>query len=123
MEERSMINSFSDRVLEHVYNKYGSAFPIHGQGILHCQRTNDTATIKQEELYNWCCLYPNEKGYSPLDFPENFEHCKKHGIIPCVCVADTLDTYRRYVELGCRMFTSNDIYEADRILKELGLRF
>ena len=122
LEERSMINSFSDRVLEHVYGKYGSAFPIHGQGIYHCQRTNDSATVKQEGLYNWCCLYPNEKGFTPLDFPENFEYCKKHGIFPCVCVPDHIDTYKKYVELGCRMFTSNDIYEADRILKELGLR-
>ena len=122
LEERSMINSFSDRVLEHVCGKYGSAFPIHGQGIYHCQRTNDSATVKQEELYNWCCLYPNEKGFTPLDFPENFEYCKKHGIFPCVCVPDHIDTYKKYVELGCRMFTSNDIYEADRILKELGLR-
>ena len=122
LEERSMINSFSDRVLEHVYNKHGSAFPIHGQGIYHCQRTNDSATIEQEKLYNWCCLYPNEKGFTPLDFPENFKYCKNHGIIPCVCVPDVLDTYKQYIDLGCRMFTSNDIYEADRILRQLGLR-
>ena len=122
LENRSMINSFSDRVLEHVYTKYGDIFPIHGQGILNCQKTIDSATVKQEELYDWCCLYPNKQGYIPLDFPENFEHCIRHGINPCVCVTDKLDTYKRYVELGCRMFTSNDIYEADKILKELGLR-
>ena len=122
LEERSMINSFSDRVLEHVYNKHSSAFPIHGQGIYNCRRTFDVANIDQEELYNWCCLYPNKAGGRPLDFPENFEYCAEHGIFPCVCVPDELDTYKRYVELGCRMFTSNDIYEADRILKELKLR-
>ena len=122
LEERSMINSFSDRVLEYVFNKYGSAFPIHGQGIYHCQRTIDTAEISQEKLYNWCCLYPNEKGYTPIDFPENFEYCIQRGILPCVCVPDDLDTYKQYIDLGCRMFTSNDIYEADRILRELGLR-
>lgn len=122
LEERSMINSFSDRVLEHVFYKYGSAFPIHGQGIYHCQQTNDSATIEQEKLYDWCCLYPNEKGYAPLDFPENFDYCIERGIIPCVCVSDNIDTYKKYVELGCRMFTSNNIYEADRILRKLGLR-
>ena len=122
LEARSMINSFSDRVLEYVFNKYGSAFPIHGQGIYHCQRTIDTAEISQEKLYNWCCLYPNEKGYTPIDFPENFEYCIQRGILPCVCVPDDLDTYKQYIDLGCRMFTSNDIYEADRILRELGLR-
>ena len=122
LENRSMINSFSDIVLEYIFNKYGPVFPIHGQGIHLCQRTKDRAVVKQEELYDWCCLYPNETGYTPLDFPENFDYCRKHMIIPCVCVPDDLEAYRKYVELGCRMFTSNDIYEADRILKELGLR-
>ena len=122
LQERSMLNSFSDRVLEYIVGQYGSAFPIHGQGIHHCQRTKDRALVKQEELYDWCCLYSEEKGYKPLDFPRNFEYCKEHGILACVCVPDTVDTYRKYIELGCRMFTSNDIYEADRILRELGVR-
>jgi glycerophosphoryl diester phosphodiesterase len=122
LEKRSMINSFSDRVLEHVYEKHGKTFPLHGQGIYRCQKTRDTASIKQEQLYDWCCLYANTAGQAPSDFPENFEHCKKHGIIPCVCVPDELDVYQRYVALGCRMFTSNDIYKAAEILRALQLR-
>lgn len=122
LEKRSMINSFSDRILEHIYCKYGSAFPIHGQGIYHCPVIVDASSVKLEELYDWCCLYPNQSGYSPLHFPENFEYCIEHGIIPCVCVPDNYEAYQRYVELGCRMFTSNDIYEADKILKQLNLR-
>lgn len=122
LEKRSMINSFSDRVLEYVYQKYGKAFPIHGQGIYRCQKTRDAATTSQEELYDWCCLYPNEAGCVPSDFPENFEYCIKHGILPCVCVPDELDTYQRYIELGCRMFTSNDICKAAEILKALHVR-
>ena len=122
LEGRSMINSFSDRVLEHVYNQYGKAFPLHGQGIFNCQKTRDAAAIPQEQLYDWCCLYPNTAGYAPMDFPENFAHCIAHGILPCVCVPDELDVYKRYVELGCRMFTSNDIYKANEILKRLGQR-
>ena len=122
LEKRSMINSFSDRVLEYVFKKYGAEFKIHGQGIYHCKRTNDNATLNEEEIYDWCCLYPNEKGYRPLDYPENFNYCLEHKILPCVCVADEYDTYKKYVELGCRMFTSNDIYAADKILKELKLR-
>lgn len=122
LEKRSMINSFSDRVLEYVFQKYGTEFPIHGQGIYHCQRTIDAATTTKEEMYTWCCLYPNQSGHSPLDYPENFEHCKQHGILTCVCVADDFNAYKRYIELGCRMFTSNDIYKADEILQELNLR-
>ena len=122
LTKRSMINSFSDKVLEYVYKTYGGNYPIHGQGILNCQKTKDKANIEQEKLYNWCCLYPNETGFSPLDFPENFEYCTRNKIIPCVCVADEIETYKKYIELGCRMFTSNDIYMADKILKELNVR-
>ena len=122
LESRSMINSFSDKVLEYVRGKYGNAFPIHGQGISDCRKSNDKAEMDEEELYDWCCLYPNEKGCKPLDFPENFEYCKRYGIIPCVCVPDELEAYERYIELGCRMFTSNDIYEADKILRRLNHR-
>lgn len=122
LTERSMVNSFSDRVLEHIYEKHGHKFPIHGQGILKCQRTHDHAEVPQTELYDWCCLYPDEKGMRPMDFPHNFAYCIENQIIPCVCVPDVKETYSRYVELGCKMFTSNDIYEADRILKELGVR-
>ena len=122
LEKRSMVNSFSDRVLEYIYLKYPNTFSIHGQGIYHCKRTIDLAKTAEEELYDWCCLYPNTKGLSPLDFPENFEYCVNHNIIPCVCVPDHFDTYKKYVELGCRMFTSNDIYAAQKILKELNVR-
>lgn len=116
-----MINSFSDRVLEHVWSKYGSEFKIHGQGIRHCSRSKDQALVSREQLYNWCCLYPSGEG-APMDYPENFTYCIENGILPCVCVKDDLDAYRKYVELGCRMFTTNDIYEADRILRELRQR-
>lgn len=122
LEERSMINSFSDRVLEHVFLKHGDSFTLHGQGIYNCQKTIDRAKVSQEKLYDWCCMYPNNETVSLLDSKENFEHCVENGILPCVCVPDELETYKKYVDLGCRMFTSNDIYAADRILKELNLR-
>ncbi len=122
LTSRSMVNSFSDRVLEHIRQRHGNKFPIHGQGISHCQKTIDAADLPQTELYNWCCLYPNEPGKKPLDFPENFAYCRNNDILPCVCVQDVLDDYERYVALGCRMFTSNDIYEADKILRALKVR-
>lgn len=122
LAERSMVNSFSDRVLEHIRKKYGRKFSIHGQGILQCQRTKDTAQMPQTELYDWCCLYPDKAGGKPLEYPDNFAYCRDNGILPCVCVPDVREDYERYIALGCRMFTSNDIYEADRILRGAGLR-
>jgi glycerophosphoryl diester phosphodiesterase len=120
--DRSMFNSFSDRVLEHIYLQYGHRYPIHGQGIHRAKKTCDTAETPEEEIFTWCCLYSEEKGKLPIDFPENFIHCTECGIKPCVCLADTEEIYRRSIELGCRMFTSNDIHEAKRILTLLGER-
>ncbi len=122
LAERSMVNSFSDRVLEHIYKNHGHKFKIHGQGIFNCQKTKDKADVLQTELYDWCCLYPDEWGKKPLDFPHNFAYCEEHKILPCVCVQDTMEDYEKYIRLGCRMFTSNDIYEADKILRALGQR-
>ncbi len=119
---RSMVNSFSDRVLEHIVQNHGHKFPVHGQGILRCQKTKDKAEIPQTELYDWCCLYRDEPEGKALDYPHNFAYCLENGIHPCVCVPDIPEDYRRYLALGCRMFTSNDIYEADRILSAFGVR-
>jgi len=120
--ERSMINSFSDRVLEHVFLQHGHRYPLHGQGILKGSKAKDTAATSQEELYDWCCLYPDAAESKPLDFPRNFAYCAEHSILACVCVPDVLEEYAEYVKLGCRMFTSNDIEQADRILRALNLR-
>jgi glycerophosphoryl diester phosphodiesterase len=122
LSDRSMMNSFSDRLLEYVHKKYNGEFTVHGQGIDACTRSKDTAELSREELYDWCCLYPNVKGGTPLDNTENFAYCTDRGILPCVCVPDTAETYKKYIDLGCRMFTSNDVLTADRILRELGVR-
>lgn len=120
--DRSMVNSFSDRVLEHIYNRCGHRYPIHGQGIYHCPKTKDIPDVPEKELFDWCCMYPNEKGHLPMEYPENFKYCADHGIKTCVCLKDTEEIYRAAIELGCRMFTSNDIYEADRVMRKLGVR-
>ena len=124
LEGRSMLNTFSDRTLEYVYKKYGKRFPIHGQGISECKRTKDEPDIPREKIYDWCCLYPNERGTekNALDYPENFAYCAEHGIIPCICIKDELESYRYALELGCKMFTTNDIRACDKILRELGVR-
>lgn len=122
MESRSMLNCFSARVLQHIKEKYGDTFPIHGQGIHRCRRSYDEGGIADSELFDWCCLYPNEKGGRAIDCPENFEFCAEHGVIPCICIPDRIEDYRRAIELGCRMFTTNDIRACDAILRELGVR-
>ena len=118
LEARSMVNSFSNQILEYIYLKYGHKFPIHGQGIGACAKHTCVET-PDEVMFDWCCLYSEEKGKSPLDYPHNFEYCLSHNILPCVCLADTPEIYSRALALGCRMFTSNDIYTAKELLTTL----
>lgn len=122
MAERSMVNSFSNRVLEYIYRKHGHRFPIHGQGIGPCSRHESLPEVDDCQMFDWTCMYANEKGKSPVDYPENFEFCLQNGVIPCVCIPDTRENYEKALRYGCKMFTSNNIYEADRLLKELGVR-
>ena len=88
------------------------------------KRTNDECDTDEVELFDWCCMYPStrEKGARALDYKENFDYCNEHGIIPCICITDDLDDYRRAIEYGCRMFTSNNIVKGHEILCELGVR-
>lgn len=122
MADRSMMNSFSAKVLEYIYNKYKNKFPIHGQGIYKCKRSCDLSKIDETELFDWCCLYPNEGGRNPIEFEENFDYCIKNGIFPCLCISDNIEDYKKAIDYGCKMFTSNNIAEATRILSELKVR-
>lgn len=122
LAERSMVNSFSNQVLAHIVKKHGHKFPVHGQGILNARRTKDEANIPEEELFDWCCMYPNVVGNNPVEYPENFAHCVANGILPCVCIPDLQETYEKALSYGCKMFTSNDVYTATEVLRTLGVR-
>ena len=102
--------------------QYRNKFPIHGQGIYKCKRSCDLSEIGETELFDWCCLYPNEVGRNPIEFKENFDYCAKNDIIPCVCIPDNIENYKTAIDYGCKMFTSNNIAEAARILSELKVR-
>ena len=122
LAERSMVNSFSNRVLEYIVENYGHKFPVHGQGIHSARRTKDEVATPEEELFDWCCMYPNVVGNNPVEYPENFAHCVANGILPCVCIPDLEETYSKAISYGCKMFTSNDIYTATEVLRTLGVR-
>ncbi len=122
MGDRSMLNSFSARVLEHIKKNCGNRYPLHGQGIDRAPKSKDVPEIPVEELFDWCCLYAEEKGHNPVEYAAGFEYCEKHGILSCVCIPEVEETYRRAIELGCKMFTVNNIIPATKILKDLGVR-
>ena len=120
--DRSMINSFSSRLLEYIYRKHADELVLHGQGIYNCRRSKDEPQMPENEFFDWCCLYPNNNGGIAMDSKENFDFCLENGILPCVCIPDVYEDYKKAIEYGCKMFTSNDIYKCDEILKSLGVR-
>lgn len=122
MVERSMLNSFSARVLEHIYERHGRRFPLHGLGILGCSKTKDTPKMPIETLYDWCCLYADVKGESVLQYKKNFDYCLANNIWPCLCIPDVLEDYKTAIDYGCKMFTSNNIEQAKEILEKLEVR-
>lgn len=64
----------------------------------------------------------DEVGRNPIEFKENFDYCVKNDIIPCICIPDNIENYKTAIDYGCKMFTSNNIAEAARILSELKVR-
>lgn len=121
MTDRSMMNSFSARVLEYIAEKYPNKFVIHGQGIYSCNKSNDIPTKEPESFYDWVCMY-NRTPEHPAGLLKDYEYAKQHNIIPCICFADKEEKYKLAIDRGCRMFTSDDPAKGIAILKKLGYR-
>ena len=119
---RSMISCFNNPVLEYIYKKHGKKYPLHAMGVGGCRRTLDHTELPQEVYVDWACMYADHSCSSPLGHREHFDYAIANGIIPCVCIPDDEESYREVLSYGCKMFTSTDIYEADRILRKLGVR-
>ena len=122
MCDKSIMCSFSAKVLEYVAKKYPGKFVIQGQGLYNCRKSFDTAKTRDEDIFDWCCLWTSGNGRRGVDCKENFDYCVEHKIIPCLCIPDNLEDYKQAIDWGCRMFTSNNIAEADKILRELKVR-
>ena len=120
LQGRSMINSFSSRLLEYCDKLAFHTVPIHGQGVGDTCRMFGDVTRAPESYWAWACLY-NSKG-GTLAEKENFDLCKSMGILPCVCLPENKAVYREAVARGCKMFTCNDPRKALEIMRELGLR-
>ncbi len=121
LAQRSMINSFSERALEYVADKWPGRFVIHGQGIHTCSKRKDVPTRPAESFFDWVCMY-NKSPEHPAGLREDYDYAIERGIIPCICFADEEENYRLALDLGCRMFTSNDPARGLAILKRLGER-
>ena len=55
-------------------------------------------------------------------FAADYEYAAHRGLPTCILVPDDPAHYKKAIELGCKMFTSDDPAKAVEILKKLGVR-
>ena len=119
MVERSMLNSFSDRLLEYAEGKWGDRIVLHGY--LHYKSPKDHAQCVMTDILDWAAIW-NKTEECSVGFDADYEELNAHGILPCILVEDREEEYRKALDKGCRMFTSNDPASALAILKALGVK-
>lgn len=119
MAKRSLMNSFSDRDLEYVDAKWPHKFAIHGY--IDYKYPKDTPTRHIAEICDWAAIWNKDEDH-PAGFERDYAFAKERDILTCILVSDTEEMYRKALDLGCRMFTSDDPRTAIEILKDLGER-
>lgn len=117
MEEKSIMNSFSEQNLEYCAEKWPGKFVLHGY--LDYIRPKDHAACPQECFLDWAAMWRKDEEH-PAGFAEDYAYAAREGILPCILVPDTEEAYQKALDLGCRMFTSDDPAAAQRILRTLG---
>ena len=55
-------------------------------------------------------------------FVADYEFAARRDLLTCILVPDEPEHYKTAIDLGCKMFTSDDPERAIEILKELGVR-
>lgn len=118
MVERSMMNSFSEQILEHFYDTYPGEFVIHGY--IDYKPAKDFASKPLESFLDWAAIW-HKSAENPAGFKEDYTYAIERDILTCILVPDTEEMYQKALDLGCRMFTSNDPAAGIEILRKLGL--
>ena len=118
LSKRSLINTFSQKLIEYFYNKYPGEFVLHGY--IGYDR-HDTAETPLEVTSDWTAIWRKDEDHL-CGFEEDYAFAKEHGVKACILVPDTVENYAKAIEMGCEMFTTNDIKTAIDCLKKLGKR-
>ena len=119
MASRSIMNSFSEKLLEYVDQKWPHRFSIHGY--IHYKNPKDHATRPLESFLDWAAIWNKDEDHT-TGFAEDYAYAIDREILCCILVKDTDEEYRRALDMGCRMFTSDDPTEAVEVLRRLGER-
>ena len=118
MAERSLMNSFSQKMLEYVADKWPGKFQIHGY---FDYIKIDVAEKPLDTFSDWLAIWRKDAEHVS-GFIADYEFAARRDLPTCILVPDDEKHYKRALELGCKMFTSDDPAKAIAILRELGVR-
>ena len=118
LAERSMMNSFSQKVLEYVDKKWPGKFMIHGY-IGYTKK--DVSESPLESFLDWTAIWRKDADHI-TGFAEDYAYADEREILTCILVPDTEEQYKKALDMGCRMFTSDDPAAGVAVLKKLGKR-
>lgn len=116
--ERSLMNSFSQKILEYVADKWPGKFQIHGY---FDYIKIDVSEKPLDSFSDWLAIWRKDAEHVS-GFYADYEFAARRDILTCILVPDEAVHYKKAIELGCKMFTSDDPTTAIKILKELGVR-
>ena len=118
MAERSLMNSFSQKMLEYMADNWQGKFQIHGY---YDYIKFDVAEKPLDSFSDWLAIWRKDAEHVS-GFVADYEFAARRDLLTCILVPDEIRHYQKALELGCKMFTSDDPARAIEILKELGVR-
>lgn len=116
--ERSLINSFSPKLLEYTADKWPGKFQIHSY---YDYNKIDASSKPLDSFSDWLAIWRKDAEHLS-GFHADYEFAERRGLLTCILVPDEAVHYKKAIELGCKMFTSDDPAKAIEILKKLGVR-
>ena len=116
--ERSLINSFSQKMLEYTADKWPGKYQIHSY---YDYVKIDVAKKPLDSFSDWIAIWRKDAEHV-TGFVADYEFAAHRGLPTCILVPDEAKYYKKAMELGCTMFTSDDPEKAIGILKDLGVR-
>ena len=116
--ERSLINSFSQKILEYTADKWPGKFQIHSY-FDYVKIDNSEKPL--DSFSDWFAIWRKDAEHT-CGFIADYEFAARRDLLTCILVPDEAVHYRKAIDLGCKMFTSDDPTKAVAILKELGVR-
>ena len=116
--KRSLMNSFGEKNLEYVDKKWPHRFAIHGYPR---KPTGDPSVTPLVDYLDWAAIWRKDEDHL-AGFPEDYADADARQHLTCILVPDAIENYKAALDMGCRMFTSDDPKKAIEFLAELGVR-